>query len=285
MLPRYTGQAYEENHSPMLTPKQLAPWIEASIETFKATPDDPPERRLGVADTWISSTHKYFYMATPKVACSKIKIVLQQLEGLPLPPRPLRIHWRDTPGLSFVSSIADFTTSDAVEILTSSDWFRFCFVRNPYSRLFSSYKQKILDLTSPWVGFRESIREKAGYPTPPDSSPKMVGFGDFVRYIGEQFDDDRDGHWRSQTGILHLEAIQYDFVGRMESFTRDFTSILQRFSAPAELIASVPDIVNATQRLPLTMTYDQKLADYVYGTFRDDFEAFDYDRDSWMIDN
>ena len=113
----------------------------------------------------------------------------------------------------------------------------------------------------------------------------MVGFGDFVRYIGEQSDNDRDGHWKSQTGTLHTETIQYDFVGRMESFADDFTRVLQQFSAPSELIASLPKIVNASQRIPLAIAYDKKLADYVYGIFKDDFEAFDYDRDSWMIDS
>ena len=96
-----------------MTPKQLAQWIEASIEAFKAEPEDSPGDELGIPDTWISRTHKYFYKATPKVASSKIKIVLQQLEGYAVPPRPTRIHWRDTSGLSFVPSISDFTTRDA----------------------------------------------------------------------------------------------------------------------------------------------------------------------------
>jgi hypothetical protein len=263
-----------------MTPIQLAQWIEAS----KAEAQYLPREALNAADTWISPTYRYFYLGTPKVACSKIKIVLQQLAGYPLPPNPLRVHFRDTPGLSFVPSISDFSTRDAVEILTSPKWFRFCFVRNPYSRLLSGYKSQVMDLTSPYVGFRELIRKKAGYPTPPNSTPRMVGFRDFVRYIGEKSDDDRDGHWKSQTGTLHMEAIQYDFVGRVESFAHDFTDVLKRFSAPAELIASVPQPVNTTQRLPLAVVYDKQLADYVYGIYKDDFEAFDYDRDSWMTD-
>ncbi len=263
----------------MMTPKRIAQWIDAS-----RAEQDPPGDHIGDADTWVSPIHKYFCMTIPKVACSKIKIVLQQLEGYALPPRPIRVHFRDTPGLSFVPSILDFSTREAVEILTSPEWFRFCFVRNPYSRLFSAHKQVVLDLSNAYVGFRESIREMAGYPTPPDSTPGMVGFGDFVRYIGEESDSDRDGHWRSQTGILHLERIQYDFVGRMESFTHDFTRILRRFDASAELIASLPQAVNTTQSLPLAIAYDKQLADYVYGIFKDDFEAFEYHRDSWMTE-
>ena len=264
----------------MMTTKELSQWIDASrVER------DPQGDQLGVSNTWVSATHRYLYVATPKVACSKIKMALQTLEGFELPPVPLRIHWRDTPGLSFVQSVSNFSTPEAVEILTAPGWFRFCFVRNPYSRLFSAYKQKVMDLTSPWVGFRESIRKSAGYATPPGAAPGMVGFGDFVRFIGEQSDGDRDGHWRSQVGTLHIDTIEYDFVGRMECFARDFTRVLQRFNAPAELIASAPQVVNATQKLPLAMAYDKPLADYVYQVFRDDFEAFEYSRNAWMVES
>jgi hypothetical protein len=224
-------------------------------------------------------------MATPKVACSKIKIVLQQLEGLSLPPFPLRIHFRDTPGLQFVPSVADFSTQEVVEILTSPEWFRFCFVRNPYARLFSAYKSQVMDLSTPYTGLRESIRRQAGYPSREDDIPGHVGFGDFVRYIGEQPDSERDGHWKSQAGTIHAEAIAYDFVGRMETFSRDFTRLLDRFGAPAPLKATVAEAVNPTPNLPLAAAYDKDLADYVYQVFLDDFHAFGYDRNSWMVEN
>lgn len=38
-----------------------------------------------MADAWISFRHKFFCMAIPKNACTKTKLVLQQLDDLPLP--------------------------------------------------------------------------------------------------------------------------------------------------------------------------------------------------------
>ena len=242
---------------------------------------------LNAADTWISPTHNYFCMAIPKSACSKTKLVLQQLEGLPVPPDPLQIHFRNTPGFSFVPSIADFDTSDAAAILTSPEWFRFAFVRNPYSRLFYAYKSQVMDLSSPYVSFRESIRQHAGYPSQPDSGPSsalgMVGFADFVRYIAEQDDDHRDGHWKSQSATMCLDLIRYDFVGQVETFVEDFTSLLRRFDAPTELVASLSERVNTTIKLPLAAAYNKDLADLVHGIYVHDFETFGYDRDSWMF--
>ncbi len=253
------------------------------IEDAKTQPPDEDSAGLNVADTWISPRHRYFCMAIPKNACSKTKLILQQLEGLPLPPDPMRIHFRDEPGLAFLPSIADFASADGVEILTSPDWFRFAFVRNPYARLFSAYKSQVLDLTSPYVGFREAIRQAAGYPTANGATPGRVGFADFVRYIAGQADGERDGHWKSQTGSLHRDRIAYDCIGRVENFAQDFTQILQRFAAPPELIGSLDERVNTTAVLPLAAAYSKQLADTVYAIYRDDFESFGYAMDSWMF--
>lgn len=238
---------------------------------------------LNMDDTWVSRKHRYFYMGIPKTACSKVKMVLQQLEGFPLPVNPMRVHWRNEPGIAFVPSLRDFSRDEVAEVLTSPDWFRFSFVRNPYTRLFSAYRQKVMDLGSPYNGFRESVRAMAGYPTPTGSAPGMVAFRDFVRYVARQEDRERDGHWRSQAGTLCLDAIEYDFIGRVESFEEGFTSVLRRFNAPERLVASVSEVVGATVRVPDAVAYDAEFAEHVYGIYRKDFETFGYHMDSWRF--
>jgi hypothetical protein len=192
-----------------MTKSELYTWLERA----KTTPPDEDGPGLRVADSWISPLHHYFCLAIPKTACSKIKLVLQQLEGLPIPAEPLRIHYRNTPGIQFLLSIADFTTLAGVEILTASDWFRFAFVRNPYARLFSAYKSVVMELDSPYIGFRAAIRQRAGYPTLPGAALGRVGFADFVRYIAEQPDDQRDGHRRSQVGVMQFHSGMTGIVG------------------------------------------------------------------------
>ncbi|MCX6050057.1 MAG: sulfotransferase family protein [Chloroflexi bacterium] len=273
------ARSAKENKEGKMTKTELQAWIDMA----KTKPQDEDGPGLNIADTWISPVAKYFCMAIPKAACSKIKIVLQQLEGFPLPADPLHVHYRATPGLRFVSSIADFSTAEASEILTADDWFRFTFVRNPYARLFSAYKSQVMDLSSPYIGFREAIRQQAGYPTPVGTPLGKVGFADFVKYIATQPDEQRDGHWKSQTGSLHLDAIRYDFIGRVETFEQDFRTVLQRFNAPAALLVTLAERVNTTAQLPLAAAYHKELADLVYSIYQDDFETFGYGRDSWMF--
>jgi dermatan 4-sulfotransferase 1 len=261
-----------------MTTTDLYTWI----ETGKARDLYADGPGLNPPDTWVSPIYRYFCMTIPKSACSKIKLVLQELEGLPLPPDPFDVHTRNTPGYRFVPSLTKFSTAEG-DILTSNDWFRFAFVRNPYARLFSAYKQKVLDLTSPYIGFREAIRQQAGYPTLADGAFGNVGFADFVHYIATQPDEFRDGHWKSQTGTLHLDRIRYDFIGRVETFEEDFTHVLQRFQAPPALLATLTERVNTTIKLPLAVAYNKALADLVYTLYHADFATFGYAQDSWMF--
>ena len=234
--------------------------------------------RLNIENTWVSERWRYFYMAINKAASSKIKMVLHQLEGLPLPADPFDVHARDQPGMSFVGKLSAFGATDAAEILRGQDWRRFAFVRNPYARLYSAYKNKIADLASPYIGVRTAIWRAAGNRRPPEEAPP---FEAFVRYAAQSPDLSRDGHWRSQTGILCLDLIDYGFLGRVESLERDLATILRSLGAPAELHDGLGVVVGASARSAGEAAYDAALAQLVYEAYGADFETFDYARDSW----
>ncbi|HEY2706613.1 MAG TPA: sulfotransferase family protein [Caulobacteraceae bacterium] len=234
--------------------------------------------RLNMDDTWVSRRQRYFYMGIPKVASSKVKMVLHQLEGYPLPRDPFDVHARSTPGVSFVDKLSAFSSGEAAEILAGPDWYRFAFVRNPYARLYSAYKSKIADLTSPYIGVRKTIWELSGKRSSPDNGPP---FDAFVRYVVELPDPSRDGHWRSQTGILCLDLIDYGFLARFERFGEDFAIVLRSLGAPDDLRGGLDLVVNASAT-PLTeRPYNAALAQLVYEAYAADFEAFGYARASW----
>src|SRR5580704_2518497 len=116
-----------------MTDRDLAAAIDAATQAGRLRSDD----------TWVSRRWRYFYMGVPKVASSKVKMVLHQLEGYPLPADPFDVHARSQPGVRFVDKLSAFSAGDAAEILSGPDWRRFTFVRNPYARLYSAYKSKI----------------------------------------------------------------------------------------------------------------------------------------------
>ena len=248
--------------------------------------DDHRQQHLSLWwHTWASPAHKYLYVAVGKAACTKIKLSLHQLEGCPPLENAALVHNRNRPGCAFVPRLTDFTNAEAIEILTSPEWFRFCFVRNPYYRLFSAYKSKMLNYRDPqYQPVRDEIRARWGYPTRDGRPAGMVAFRDFVRYVEDIADPDRDFHWRSQTALVMPTTITYDHIGHMESFVQDFEQVLRRLNASAELIAAIPQVVNPTTQMYHAAVYDRELASRIYEMYRDDFETFGYDRDSWLFD-
>ena len=64
--------------------------------------------------------------------------------------------------------------------------------------------------------------------------------------MAELPDPDRDGHWRSQTGMLCLDLIDYGVLGRFETFAADFASVLRGLDAPDELRDGLDAVVGAS---------------------------------------
>ena len=89
-----------------------------------------------------SKKHQYVYVETPKAACTTIKRVLQEAEtGSELVyDKPGDVHNRlRSPLLSPTSDMAAFAAA-----MHDKDYFRFCFVRNPFIRILSCYLDKMV---------------------------------------------------------------------------------------------------------------------------------------------
>lgn len=234
-------------------------------------------------DVWhyhsrVSTQHRYIAVAVPKVACTTIKRTLHELEGL---PRTERLVFDHEAGEQM--RLARFGPKKVAGWLTSSDWFKFTFVRNPYDRLLSAWKSKILDpRDQQYAPVRDRIRHAFGYPARDDAP--VVAFGDFVRFVTSKADPamSADGHWERQTIVGRHDLIPYDFVGRFESFGNDLGTVLGRLAAPASVRALAEEVTNPSSDIPMAAAYDSELAAIVYDYYRDDFDAFGYERESWL---
>lgn len=231
-------------------------------------------------NTWtyhsrLSKQHRYVAVTTPKVACTAVKAVLHNFEGLAPVEDPHETGWELV--------LSAYPNAEIAEFLSSPDWLRFCFVRNPYDRLFSAWKSKIGNyIDHEYAPFREEMRAHYGYPSTTDPVP-LLAFRDFADYIVSDIEGPYrlDPHWDRQVNILIPDFIQYDVVGRFESFATDFGQILTKVGAPDGIVQQASEVVNATSHVALTAAYDNELADRVYDHYRVDFETYGYDRESW----
>lgn len=173
----------------------------------------------------VHEKRRFVYMVMPKVACTSIKVALAPLfepgadvtgsKGL-----DAHLFFNDAQrrGKGWQMDRTDYLRSPA----DYRDFFRFAFVRNPFDRLLSCWRNK---LHKPhYEGWR---RLKDG--------PIYFGmpFPEFVEAVAGIPDEAANPHYRSQGFTLsHEGALLPDFVGRFESLGEDWSAVAGRIGAP-----------------------------------------------------
>lgn len=218
----------------------------------------------------ISLKYRYIYVETPKVACSTIKLTLQraELENPSFLPSEFEdIHRRDLSPLLKPTQIGSFN-----EALASGKFFRFCFVRNPFTRLLSGYLDKMTQPTP----MRKSVLERLGRAEEPGDPP--VSFEEFIGVIRAQPATAMDPHWAPQTHLLLHGRMRYDFIGRFETLQNDMAKIMQRLAIPCEYYFHERRNETRSETL-LAKFYNDETIAAVRDIFAADFAAFGYDRE------
>ncbi len=137
----------------------------------------------------MSLRHSYVYVETPKVACSSIKSTLLRLELDD--PGFYRVDFEDVHNRAFSPLLKPSQIGDLDQFLARSSIFKFCFVRNPYSRLLSAWLDKI-------AGNRKQKAQvllQLGHD--PNRLDREISFEKFVRAVVAQPVSVMDPHWRA----------------------------------------------------------------------------------------
>ncbi len=218
--------------------------------------------------THISLKNKFLYTETPKVACSTIKRLLidAEYEGQVAMAEGESMHFREFSPLLNARQVGDFGA-----FLVRADIFKFCFVRNPYTRLLSAYLDKILS-SKPQS---RPVMIQLGYGL---FSDKVLSFEEFVDAVVEQPVRYMDWHWRTQYYTTVQYGIEYDLVGRFENFEEDFRKAIGQ--TPIDF-ARYYQVVNphATRANDLLEKYyTPALREKVYQKYQVDFEYFGYEK-------
>jgi hypothetical protein len=230
--------------------------------------------------TYVNVERKYLYYEVPKAACTSMKMLIHALEKLPPIPayigarpevrRDMFIHQRDAFQLK---SLVDFDDQAQEYILTSRDFLRFTVVRNPYTRIQSTWKDKVLPCAPGYQYFYYQIKGRLPEGNDPHS---FITFREFIAAIAK--DDLRvcNAHWRLQVEHFFHKSMNLNFIGRTESLSETVKLFIKRTG-----FASV-HIPSATKSSIANVPYDQTLADQVYALYERDFVDLKYPRDSWQ---
>lgn len=196
-------------------------------------------------DTYlIDQSRHLIYIPIPKVACTSLKVwFLKTSPDLDIQPDPAswKVNaWLGNEGNRYL--LQDFAP------LQDDRMFRFAFVRNPWSRLVSSYLNRIVGRGTEyrrvmkklsrggWYRFdrralyyaRKRLRG-VGWPERAE-----VTFREFVmREVAVTSAKEMDPHWRPQ--CMFLGSHELDFVGRFERLAEDLGVLGQKLGIGTDL--------------------------------------------------
>ena len=232
--------------------------------------------------SFVSLEHKILYFETPKAACTTIKSLLRDLCGAPPMEYPVGAHRESRRDMFIhirsnvpVPSLLDLDEQTQRHVLTAPDFLRFSIVRNPYTRLVSAWRNKIM-LCEP--GYEHIYRKLMG-DMPSLHSKKILAFEQFLRFIENEPDlRSCNAHWRRQVDLLLYPAIPYTHIGKLEQLPMTMDLIGKHLGAAKPLRAGRSNSTVGGGRDPI----DAATAARIYALYAEDFEAFDYDRESWQ---
>lgn len=209
----------------------------------------------------------YVYVNNAKAACSTVKWLLWKhaYEKGEIQEEPVgsRVHLRD---------LSIWGPMDQTVLETA---FIFSFVRNPFARVLSSYLDKVVlrsDGTSRPPGV--ALRKKFGL-----SPGTELSFRDFLRLIVRSHPAEDDVHWRPQFDNIFFNNVRLDYIGKVENFDQDISTIFSRLFSESERLDGTwtPHATRAQEKL--RKHYGDVEVELVLKKYANDFAAFGYSND------
>jgi hypothetical protein len=233
--------------------------------------------------SFVSLTHRYMYVETPKAACTSFKHLIAAIEGLApdngaLPyqreTRPdMLIHQRRYLALP---TLLDVNPQTRATILAgASDWFVFALVRNPFGRLVSFFENKIR-FGEP--GYRQL---EARYGDPARFGGLQKSFAAFVsEVLSEPALVRGDSHLLPQNEVIMPRLIPYTNIYRLENVGAAVEGLKRHLSRMD--VADVALARNRSAWRDWRGYYTAATAAIVAKTYAEDFTLFGYNPSDWQ---
>ena len=222
------------------------------------------QRRM--VQLWKLESLQLAYIPLPKVASSSIRQMLRNRQaGEIISGEDSSFQQRDLN--SICEAQLRVSLKPAQVAAMSGQYYRFSFVRNPLTRLYSCYRDKVVNA--------QQRRDRCTL------SPYGVHFGmsfeHFIERVAEIPDKYSDQHFRSQSAVLlYRGELLVDYWGKLEQLAEGFEVLSARFGLGVPpCTRRVSGVVVKMHELPLT----RHGLELVMKGFEQDLDLFDYRED------
>lgn len=225
---------------------------------------------------------RVLYVPTTKAACTTITMMVAQAEGTYRPEFADRvvtnhlsphqtIHAASVNGLR---RLAQLPRSQVRNILMSPDWLRITSVRNPLSRVYSAWENRLL-LRAP--GFARRLADSAPDAITNGRLDLTATFNNFVSaFAANTTGFMRDHHFMTQTHFIRRDLVDYDHVVRVDA-PGALADLAKLLSARSDAGVSIePQRLNEGLGIALPLVCDASRADILIHSYQRDFDELEY---------
>ncbi|PIK57814.1 putative carbohydrate sulfotransferase 11 isoform X2 [Apostichopus japonicus] len=234
--------------------------------------------------------YKIIYCYIPKAGCTNWKRVLLVLSGKANSTQSIGQKETHVLTSKYIRSLSTYTISEAKYRL--ENYVKFTFVRNPFVRLLSAYRDKLEKRTSLNGVFRKDWSKKMKKLTEAFKRYRLRGmdlnttFHEYVEYVSDPQNnllDPAEEHWIEMFRLSHPCAINFDFIGRVETLDRDTNFVLRNIigiSPKKILFRNSTNPTNSSDGRLLQKYFSdvpRKDVRALYQRFAPDFKLFGYE--------
>jgi hypothetical protein len=210
--------------------------------------------------------YRAIYISVPKVACTSFKTAFASLLGMEVGNGHGDPHRVRYPSPLPIAGLQPYLYPG---------FYRFGFVRNPWDRLVSCYRDKIRNEVDGFTNF--TIRPGVANCLARWSAFRPgMSFDDFVDTVAAIPDAEADEHFRSQHTFLAngRGELAADFVGRYERLAEDFQVVQRQTGLPPIELPRLQAARSAAKYAPF---YSVRTREIVARRFQRDIELFGYE--------
>ncbi|XP_036072538.1 carbohydrate sulfotransferase 12-like [Oryzias melastigma] len=235
------------------------------------------------------------YCYIPKVACTNWKRTLIALRHDEPYPDPMSFEHNWVHRFDRFQLLRQFPLAERKAKL--KHYTKFLFVRDPFVRLISAYRDKMQHYDQYFYqGYVRAIlqlyKKQYNLPTNVTLARKtgvQPSFYNFIQYIVDPRTERNapfEPHWRQMFRLCHPCLVNYDFVGHQETLQEDAQELLKilkleddiKFPPSYENMASTDSVKDWFQSVPLK---DRRK---LYKLYEKDFQLFGYRRPTELLD-
>ncbi|XP_044133213.1 carbohydrate sulfotransferase 11 isoform X1 [Bufo gargarizans] len=238
----------------------------------------------------VDEYHEMIYCYVPKVACTNWKRVMMVLTGRGKYSDPMEIPANVAHVSSNLKTLNQYSIPEINHRL--KNFMKFMFVREPFERLVSAYRNKFTQKynTSFHKRYGTKIvrRQRKNATQEALHNGNDVKFEEFVAYLIDphtQREEPFNEHWQTMFSLCHPCHIHYDLIGKYETLEEDSNYVLQ--------LAGVGNYLKFPTFPKSTRTTDEMTAEFfqnissehqtqLYEVYKLDYLMFNYSTPAYL---